>query len=208
MSSIAEKLNFWPYVKHGNIEIYDKKKEMFLEDVFESFIGVTKMILENHFGIVGVANQIIYDFIFQIFDQMNISLELTELFDSKTILKELFDNHESEIYKQFGSFSYEQVKEKNNSYATILKFQKVNLNFKVEGNIKAKREQEVSQIALKYFKDRNFNIDKKINIWNNFFQIMIWKKLYEKIIWKDYMKRLYEKNFTLISDKIWIIETL
>jgi dsRNA-specific ribonuclease len=163
LSLIAEKLNFWPYIKYGDVEIYEKRKKCFLEDVFESFIGVTKMILVNHFGFVGVANQIIFDFICHIFDEMNISIDLNNLIDQKTILKELFDNHESLIFKKFGPFHYEQKKE-NNKYITILKFPKENLFFKTEGEIKRNREQEASKKALNYFKEKKYYIDKKITL--------------------------------------------
>lgn len=163
LSSIAEKLNFWPYIKFGDVEIYEKKKIMFLEDVFESFIGVTKIILENYFGFIGVANQIIFEFISHVLDMMEISLDLENLFDQKTLLKELFDNHESLIFKKFGPFHYEQKKE-HNKYITILKFPKTNLSFTGEGEIKRNREQEASKKALDYFKNQNYYFGKKINI--------------------------------------------
>lgn len=102
-SEIARKLGFWPFISATN-DLRSKKMKPLLEDVFEAFIGVTEMLIDNHKR-VGVGYAIVYDILSSIFDEMDISLRYEDLYDAKTRLKELFDLYEDRlgplVYKDF-----------------------------------------------------------------------------------------------------------
>jgi len=102
-SEIARKLGFWSFISATN-ELRSKKMKPLLEDVFEAFIGVTEMLIDENKRI-GVGYAIVYDILSSIFDEMDISLRYEDLYDAKTRLKELFDLYEDRIgplvYKDF-----------------------------------------------------------------------------------------------------------
>lgn len=97
----AEKLGFWPFITATKDIRYRKKKDL-LEDVFEAFIGVTALILDEEMRI-GVGNAIVYQILECIFDEIDISLRYEDLYDAKTRLKELFDIYEDTV----GPLKYE-----------------------------------------------------------------------------------------------------
>lgn len=75
-----------------------------MEDVFEAFIGVTKLTLVEKFGYMGVGNQIVFNMIKTLMDERNIVLDPEELYDTKTRLKELFDKRD--IQNMYGKLKY------------------------------------------------------------------------------------------------------
>ena len=96
---IAEKLGFWNWVS-ASVEERSTKKKSLLEDVMESFCGVTEFILDNETR-QGVGNSIVYDILKNIFDNIDMSLKYEDLYDSKTIIKQFFDNN-----KRIGTWKY------------------------------------------------------------------------------------------------------
>lgn len=100
----ADDMGFWPFISATNDLRYRKKKDL-LEDVFEAFLGVTASIMDDSIRI-GVGNAVAYQFLSVIFDEIDISLKYEDLYDSKTILKELFDIHD----KSLGPLVYETVR--------------------------------------------------------------------------------------------------
>ena len=90
----ADEFGFWPYIKAGE---HTSKKKL-LEDVFESFFGVTMHLLDKKYRPDAKFGQRVgYDVCQRIIDNLleygsnQISIEYDELFDAKTRLKELFD---------------------------------------------------------------------------------------------------------------------
>jgi dsRNA-specific ribonuclease len=169
-SSIANDLGFWPYIKATDEEKNSKeKKQKLLEDVFEAFIGVTKIILIDYFGYQGVGNQIVYNIIKSIFDKKNISLEANDLYDAKTRLKELFDK--TYIQNLFGKLQYKYYD--NEDKKTELYFWK---NYKENnyiatgrGNTRVAQEKDAASKALIYLRDvKKIDIEKKFVEKKNF----------------------------------------
>ena len=111
LSKFAEGLNFWEFItarkelEKGKFEkgIKTKKdhKKDLLEDTFEAFFGCTERILDCTYG-TGVGNAVCYSVLKGIFDKIDISLKYEDLYDSKTILKQLFD-----IRKELGTLRYQ-----------------------------------------------------------------------------------------------------
>lgn len=94
-SEISRKLGFWNFISATN-DLRQRKMKPLLEDVFEAFLGATERILDRRKR-VGVGYAIVYDILASIFDEMDISLNYEDLYDSKTRLKELFDINESSL---------------------------------------------------------------------------------------------------------------
>jgi dsRNA-specific ribonuclease len=88
-ASFGEKLGFWNYI-HKTHEINTKLRQQTLEDVFEAFMGASEFMInratKHELGIVFIRN-----IIHSLLAEMNISLKYQDLFDSKTILKEVND---------------------------------------------------------------------------------------------------------------------
>lgn len=76
-----------------------------LEDCLESFCGVTEWLLDMRTR-PGVGYAIVYDILKSVFDEMNISLKYSDLYDAKTRLKELFD-----AYSELGTWVFTETKE-------------------------------------------------------------------------------------------------
>lgn len=98
---LSEKIGFWDFIssgmdemkKGGEVIVYEvrqRKKKDLLEDTLESFIGVTNTILDHIYG-DGVGFKICYNIIKNLYDEIDISLLYTDLWDPITRLKEIFD---------------------------------------------------------------------------------------------------------------------
>lgn len=173
-AKIATQLGFFPYIKCTKEELENvEKTQHSLEDVFEAFIGATYNILLKHFGLHGVCNQIIYDFISHVFNQQKISFDLEELFDAKTRLKELFDNRSdiNVFYKTFGKPVYERKTGDGAAFGgdaesvvmyTLLYFEKEpNIRFIGVGASQANRDKSAAQQALDWFKPQGYKTEKQ-----------------------------------------------
>ena len=99
-ASIADSYGFWPFIQASEQQ-KDADKKSLLEDVFEAFIGVTEMILDNHFSVNGVGYMVIQRILSSIFDKLEISLKFEDLYDAKTRVKELFDTRKDLGIVQF-----------------------------------------------------------------------------------------------------------
>jgi len=95
-SQIANNLGFWEFISAAE-DGTDKKakyrvrhKDELLEDVLEAIIGCTEQILDEEYR-PGVGYAIVYDILGSIFDEIDISLKYTDLYDAKTRMKEVFD---------------------------------------------------------------------------------------------------------------------
>lgn len=97
--NLADKLNFWEYIT-ATEEDRSQHKRQLLEDAFEAFIGVTEKILDTKYR-PGVGYGIVYDILYSIFEEKDISLDYDDLFDAKTKLKETFD-----YFKELGGLIY------------------------------------------------------------------------------------------------------
>jgi len=114
LSSIAEKLNFEEFISVANdVEtpergvLYRVRNSIdLLEDVFEAIIGCTEKILDEEYR-PGVGYAIVYDILLSIFDEIDISLKYTDLYDSKTRMKEIFDMFGNQI----GTFKFIDTRE-------------------------------------------------------------------------------------------------
>lgn len=100
-SKIAEELGFWNFISASN-DFRAKNKKSLLEDVFEAFVGYTEEVLGENDPCIGFSG--IYPILKGIFDTMDISLEYEDLYDSKTIVKEIFD-----VNYTLGTAEYESV---------------------------------------------------------------------------------------------------
>jgi dsRNA-specific ribonuclease len=92
-AEIARKLGFWNFIT-ANIECRQKKMKALLEDVFESFLGVIELIVDDNSNMLVSGFSVIYKILKTIFDDIDISLDYNDLYDPKTRLKELFDLHQ------------------------------------------------------------------------------------------------------------------
>lgn len=164
-SEIARSLDFLPRIKATEIELADEDKtQHLLEDVLEAFVGVTKIVLTEAFGLPGVGNQIVYNFIFSIFDKKKISFAPEDLYDAKTRLKELFDNRteNNPIFVKFDNPVYEEIVDVNNVMLTRLWFKKnKTVMFFGEGRTKQAREKNAAQKAIAYLKDKGYRTEKQ-----------------------------------------------
>lgn len=154
-SKFAETLGFWPYVKATADEIKSKeKKQKLLEDVFEAFLGATKLILLEKFGFYGTGNEIVYSIIKSLLDGYKISLEEEDLYDAKTRLKEFFDK--PYIRSKFGRVEYKlQDNENEDLRVTNLYFVKDNIRTFISKGIgisKVAQEKDAAKYAIQYLK--------------------------------------------------------
>lgn len=109
---IANNLGFWDYISASLEERGHKKKDL-LEDSLESFCGVTEYILDMRTR-NGVGNAIVYDILASIFDEIDMSLQYSELYDAKTRLKETFDK-----FPELGKLKYTQEKNELITISTV-----------------------------------------------------------------------------------------
>jgi dsRNA-specific ribonuclease len=88
---IADKLGFWDFI---SCDKDIRKSQVFrmkiLEDCLEAFFGALEWFLDDKFKI-GVGYSVCYKIVSKLLDAKEISLKYTDLYDNKTILKELFD---------------------------------------------------------------------------------------------------------------------
>lgn len=163
-SKFAEEFNFLPYIKALPEELADlDKRAAIMEDVFEAFLGVTKILLAEHTGYVGVGNQIVYNIIKSLMDRRNILLSPEELYDTKTRLKEVFDR--KNIRDQYGTLKYQYIDQPRKKVEIYFVFQgrpqKISEGF---GNIRAVQEKEAAAKALKYLEERGVQTEKKFRL--------------------------------------------
>lgn len=104
-SRLARQEGFWPYIQASD-EWKDKRSKDLLEDVFEAFIGATEYLIDNRVK-HGLGAVVIGEYLKKVFDNEEVSLRYTDLYDSKTRLKELFDKYGGEL----GRIKYTETKQ-------------------------------------------------------------------------------------------------
>lgn len=171
-SKIAEDLGFGPYIKYNETvaaekPVLKKSHDALMEDVFEAFVGATQNILTNAFGSVGVgvASQIIYNFIKSIFDTKEISFAAEDLYDAKTRLKELFEirkNVPNKLADDFGAPRYMDASPPATS--VVLRFTKSGKVFHGNGTSKQQSHKMAAQQAIDYFKSQGYKTEKRFNL--------------------------------------------
>lgn len=92
-SMIAKKIGFDEFIRCDK-EIMEQKEKSILEDVFESFFGVTEYLLDQEIY-SGSGYGICYRIMKNILDTITISLRYEDLYDPITRLKETFDYYRS-----------------------------------------------------------------------------------------------------------------
>lgn len=141
-SKIAEKLGFWPFITAPN-DLRSRKQKDLLEDVFEAFLGVTALVLDESFNI-GVGDAIVYRILKSIFDDMDISLRYEDLYDAKTRLKELFDIHEEIL----GPLKYETSRREEDGVAISQVYRVENGSYFVKKNGKKDKKRIVGGTSI------------------------------------------------------------
>ena len=152
LSELADSYNFWEHI-YITETISNGKKISVLEDVFESFIGVTEYIINQRLY-NGLGYICCYNILRSYFDKIPIDISYESLFDAKTRLKELFD-----LYKdKLGVITYQYEKESClNSY--IVKVYKISVGKTTDKILiseshsqisKSDAEQKASEIALQF----------------------------------------------------------
>lgn len=115
---IANDLGFWDYIS-ASVEQRSHRKKDLLEDSLESFCGVTEYILDMRTR-PGVGYAIVYDILSSIFDEIDMSLQYSKLYDAKTRLKETFDK-----FPELGKIEYVQEKQELIVTSTVYRIIKV-----------------------------------------------------------------------------------
>lgn len=88
---VAKELGFWPFIT-ANIETRQRSMKPLLEDVFEAVYGLTTLLLNQKIK-KNVGFAIVPNIIANLYNKVDISLNYYDLYDPKTILKQLFDKH-------------------------------------------------------------------------------------------------------------------
>ncbi len=82
-SQFANQLGFFKYIKATD---EDKlKKNNLLEDVFEAFLGCTELLVDTTFG-SHTGYSIVYEFMKNLMDKKEISLDIGSLYDNKSLV--------------------------------------------------------------------------------------------------------------------------
>jgi dsRNA-specific ribonuclease len=102
-SEIATKLGFWDFISATN-DLREEQEQSLLEDVLEAFFGATEYVLDKK-TMPGVGFACCYKILESMFDEINVSLEHTDLYDAKTQLKETFDMYGTKL----GRIDYEET---------------------------------------------------------------------------------------------------
>lgn len=152
LSDLADQLGFWDHIRISEAVSYGKRMSI-LEDVFESFIGVTEYMIDHrvlsskHHRIPGLGYMCCYQILHNFFERIPIDLSYESLFDAKTRCKELFD-----LYKEdLGTICYEYEKQNNNSVVQIYRqtpTDRVFISSASSAINKSMAEQQASEEAL------------------------------------------------------------
>ena len=161
---LSEKLGFWDFIssgmdemkKGGEVIVYEvrqRKKKDLLEDTLESFIGVTNTLIDHNIG-DGIGFKICYNIIKYLYDDMEISLAYTDLWDPITRLKEIFDMYcERGLGGKFSKKNIEavEIENQNDEYSTwnvTITYKEAGQKY-VLGNGKHAKKKEAEQMAAK-----------------------------------------------------------
>lgn len=156
---LAKNLDLFPYIT-TSVDVRSKNTDLILSKCLESMFGVTCILLGEKIR-TNIGLSIVPDIIKSLYDQMvNISLNYYDLFDSKTILKQIFDKR-----KDIGKLEYEDETIREGEEGEEIIYSRVNLFIKhnngykqhisqATGTTKADAEQNVSKIGLDFLSSR------------------------------------------------------
>jgi dsRNA-specific ribonuclease len=154
---IAEELSFWRQIRASDDE-RNKRKKSLLEDVFEAFIGCVEFVLDKCVRAdtkqkcFGFGFFYVFEILASIFDKIDIPFAYEKLVDSKTRLKELFDENRSVL----GSLSYDDFRCRE----TGMYISKAKNGDSVVGTgsstLKKDAQEKASQCALRMLARRGF----------------------------------------------------
>ena len=158
---IADQYKMWNFISARNDDRNRNKKSL-LEDVFEAVLGKIETIINNAYGIEnGYGYGCVFSILEKIFDEMQISLKYEDLYDSKTILKELFDANTALISKlTYTDSTTDKGLKKSTISCLFLKTNTIVTLGHGSATIKQDAEQNAAKIALSTLK--NAKIEKKI----------------------------------------------
>lgn len=111
LHQMADELAFWKFIR-ATEEERNKRKKSLLEDVFEAFMGCVEFVLDSRIRAekkqkcFGFGYFYVFEILTSIFDKIDIPFAYEKLVDSKTRLKELFDENRSSL----GSLSYDDFR--------------------------------------------------------------------------------------------------
>ena len=92
LAEIARSLGFHRFI-NATEERRATSMPSLLEDTFEAFFGLTERLFDAHYGAVGVGYAVCYKILSGIFDEIPVEISYDNLYDSKSRLKELVDQH-------------------------------------------------------------------------------------------------------------------
>lgn len=144
-SKIADKLGFFRYIRASESEKMRNKKGL-LEDVFEAFIGTTTAIIDQTYSSPGVGYGVASAILKALFDDIHMSLAFEDMYDYKSILKQIFDRNRQYI----GTHHYTDQPTSSTVYQ-VVGGQRTALGTGVGNPTKAERQQEAARQALAYF---------------------------------------------------------
>lgn len=147
LAELAERLHFWPHIRVTEAMTQGKRMSL-LEDVLESFIGVTEYLIDQRIH-TGLGYRSCYTLLQAWFDPLPIDISYEQLFDAKTRLKELFDVNRDTL----GTVGYEYVKLPSGQsevqiYRTSPQHERIVLSTATSEVNKAVAEQLASEEAL------------------------------------------------------------
>lgn len=158
LSSLCEQLHVWDFIS-CDAETRNTKMKKTLEDVFESFMGVTEYLIDYKI-LQGTGYSFCYNMISSLFNEIVISLKYEDLYDAKTRLKELMDFYKNKIV-----YDLKYVSTKTDMffvtevYCTIETNGKRKISLLGTGKacLKQESEQKGSEEALEYLKKIGFS---------------------------------------------------
>jgi len=154
---MADELSFWKFIR-ATEEERNKRKKSLLEDVFEAFMGCVEFVIDNRIRAenkqkcFGFGYFYVFEILTSIFDKIDIPFAYEKLVDSKTRLKELFDENRSSL----GTLSYDDFRCRD----TGLYISKAKNGEAVVGTgsstLKKDAQEKASENALKLLARRGF----------------------------------------------------
>lgn len=178
LAEISEKAGFWTHIivdeeNRARFEAMapeDRKENTdymsLLEDVFEAFIGATAEIADKISG-EGMGFIVCYKIIKSFLKEIHISLEHTDVFDAKTIFKELCDRRKWDFRKCFFSKEMKNAEGKREGFDVVCygfpmgdrssEYRNQVTLSRVFAKIKGTAENDACRQAIKMLRDR-YNI--------------------------------------------------
>lgn len=104
LSKVGEGLFPRELIRHNLENPSVHERESLYEDMFEAFIGVTKIVFDSFFE-KGTGYAISYYLVESLFNEIPLDISASKVFDAKTLLKEIYDNYKWNFEKNFNKQS-------------------------------------------------------------------------------------------------------